>query len=341
MKIDMFTHIMPQRYFDEFIKMPAPKNLKRASSTPSMVDLNARFKIMDEFGDYAQVISLSSPPLEVFAAPDKSPQLARMANDGMAEIVQKHPSRFPGFVATLPMNNIEESIKETERALSQLGAKGVMLYTNVAGKALDEPEFLPIFEGVARHDAVIWLHPARSANFADYTSLKKSRYEIWWAIGWPYETGAAMAHIVFARMFDRFPELKIITHHLGGVIPYFEGRIAQLDDLGVRTADEDYAPLLRSLKKRPLDYFRMFYGDIALGGSAASIRCGLEFFGPGHVVFGSDAPFCPTPGQWIRDAIRALESLDLDTKVKDQIYYGNAERLLKLAPQSQRAGSSR
>src|SRR5947209_15721571 len=121
----------------------------------------------------------------------------------------------------MPMNNPEASVKELDRAVSQLGARGIQVFTNVAGKPLDAPEFLPLFDEAARRDLPIWMHPARGANFPDYMTEERSQYEIWWTLGWPYETSAAMARMVFSGFFDRFPNLKIITHHMGGMIPYF------------------------------------------------------------------------------------------------------------------------
>jgi len=333
MKIDLFTHFFPKRFAEEFVNTGVVgRDIgKRVQNVATIADLDARFRVMDEFGDYCQVLSLPAPPLEVIAGPEKSPLLARVANDGLADLVENYPDRFIAFIASLPLNNPDESIKEMDRAVTQLGARGIMLYTNVAGKPLDLPEFLPLFEEAARRDLPIWIHPARSAEFSDYSTEDKSKYEIWWTLGWPYETSAAMSRIVFSGLFDRLPNLKIITHHMGGMIPYFEGRVGYgWDQLGARTSDADYVSLLRSMKKRPIDYFRMFYGDTALFGSLAGTRCGLDFFGVDHIAFASDVPFEPKPGLYIRETIRCIESLDLTKEERDQIYRGNAQRLLHL-----------
>ncbi|HYL37143.1 MAG TPA: amidohydrolase family protein [Bryobacteraceae bacterium] len=338
MKIDLFTHFFPKRFFDEFVHVGAAfKDMgKRVQNIPSIHDLEARFRVMDEFDDYCQFLSLPSPPLEVMAGPDRSPLLARIANDGLAELVTRHPNRFPGFTASLPLNNPEESLKEFDRAVSQLGARGIQIFTNINGKPLDAPEFAPLFEEAARRDLPIWMHPARGPSFADYATEDKSLYEIWWTLGWPYETSVAMSRMVFSGLLDRLPGLKIITHHMGGMIPYFEGRAGYgWDQLGTRTSDLDYVALLRSLKKRPLDYFRMFYADTALFGALAGTRCGLEFFGVDHVLFASDAPFEPKPGLYIRETIRVIESLGLTADQKDHIYRNNALRLLNLETTSQ------
>jgi len=250
----------------------------------------------------------------------------------MAELCQKYPDRFPGFTATLAMNNMDAVMMEIDRAIKDLGANGVEFYTNVKGRPLDHPEFSPIFDTMAEYDLPIWVHPVRGANFTDYLSEDKSKYEIWWTFGWPYETSAFMARMVFSGLFDKHPNIKIITHHLGGMVPYFDGRVGPgWDQLGSRTSDEDYGAILEKLEKRPLDYFRMFYADTAVFGSRSATVCGLDFFGADNVVFASDAPFDPEKGpMYIRETIKILDELDIPKADRRKIYRGNAERLLKL-----------
>ena len=334
MKIDIFNHIFPKRYFDKMIEIaPNGKDMsKRVRNIPSIVSLDERFRMMDLFDDYVQIICVGSPPIEVYGPPPISTDLARLANDGMAELVQKYPKRFPGFVASLPMNDPKGLLAEANRAIKDLGAVGVQIFTNVLGRPLTKPETMPLFDLMAELDRPIWMHPARGADFPDYKGEPKSHYEIWFILGWPYETSVAMAHLVFAGLFDRHPEIKIITHHLGGMIPYFEGRVGPgWDQLGTRTSDEDYTLLLKKLKKRPLDYFHLFYGDTALFGAREGTICGLKFFGPDRVLFASDMPFDPEKGTaYIRWTIGIIDSLDITAAERDAIYEGNARRLLKM-----------
>lgn len=334
MKIDVFNHIFPAKYFDKMMDLaPSHKDMgKRVRAIPVLMDLEARFRVMDQFKDYAQIICLASPPIEVLVRPEVSPQLARVANEGMAEYVLKYPDRFPGFVASLPMNNPEAAAAEVDYAIKELKAVGVQLFSNAAGKPLDLPEFRPIFEKMAAYDLPIWIHPARGAEFSDYASEEKSKYEIWFVFGWPYETSVAMARLVFAGYFDTWPNLKIITHHMGGMVPYFEGRVGPgWDQLGKRTSDEDYSVVLKRLKKRHLDYFKMFYADTALFGSLIGTKCGLEFFGVDNVLFASDSPFDPEGGPgYIRSTIQVIEELPISAPEREQIYSGNIRSLLKL-----------
>jgi uncharacterized protein len=334
MKIDVVNHIFPKAYFDKMVEvLPSGKDMhKRVRAIPCIVDLDERFRIMDKFEDYVQVICLGAPPIEAFGTPAVAVEMAKLANDGMAGLVSKHPDRFPGFIASLPMNDPEGLLKEATRAVKELGAVGVQIFSNVLGKPLDRPETMPLFDLMAELDLPILLHPARGADFPDYKSESKSHYEIWWTFGWPYETSVAMAHLVFAGLFDKHPDLKIVTHHLGAMIPYFEGRVGPgWDQLGTRTSDVDYSVLLKSLKKRPIDYFHMFYADTAVFGSMPATLCGLSFFGGKNVLFASDSPFDPEKGSaYIRWTIDIINKLDITPEERYDIFEGNARRLYKL-----------
>jgi predicted TIM-barrel fold metal-dependent hydrolase len=339
MKIDVFNHIFPKPFFERLQQVIVNKGaVKRWLNIPFLHDLDVRFRMLDEFGsDYRQVLSLSAPPIESIN-PDRqiTIDLARLANDSMADVVRGHPHCFPGFIASLPLNHPDESVAELERAVRNLGALGVQIFSNVSGLPLDDERFFPLFETADRLSCPLFLHPARGVSFTDYASETKSKYEIWWTFGWPYETSAAMQRLVFSRLFDRLPGIKIVTHHLGAMIPYFEGRVGYgLDQLGTRTADEDYSALLRSLKKRPYDYFKMFWADTAVFGSRAATECGLKFFGVDQVVFASDAPFDPEGGpMYIRETIKVIDGLDISPTEREKIYRRNAERLFNTRVQS-------
>jgi predicted TIM-barrel fold metal-dependent hydrolase len=337
MKLDIYPHIFPRRYFDKMVEVAPDRGaIKRWLNIPVLYDLEARLKMMEEFREYQQILTLSLPAIEFIAGPERSPELARIANDGMAEISARHPDRFPGFVASLPMNNVAASLTEMTRAIEKLGARGIQIFTNVNGRPLDEPEFAPIFERMHAYDLPIWMHPTRGPGMSDYATEKKSKYEIWWLFGWPYETSAAMARMVFAGFFDRWPGLKIITHHMGAMVPFFDARIGLgMDQLGSRTSDDDYAPILKEMStrgKRPVDYFRLFYNDTAVNGSRSAIRCGLDFFGADHCLFGTDCPFDPEGGPlFIRETIRAIDSLELSNGDREKLYIRNAQQMLRLA----------
>jgi predicted TIM-barrel fold metal-dependent hydrolase len=289
-------------------------------------------RLLDGFGDFQQVLSLANPPLELVASSDQTPALARLANDALAEICQKHPDRFPAFIAALPMNNMDATLVEIDRAISQLGARGIQVFTNVAGKPLSAPEYRPLFQRMAAHDLPVWVHPMRGPNFSDYATEKESMDEIWFSFGWPYETTACMTRLIYSGLFDELPSLKIISHHMGGMIPYFSGKI----NLGFRqiffgTRDDNPVASERGLKKRPLEYYKMLYADTALGGEVAPTRCGHAFFGTPHCLFATDAPFDAEQGRGlIADTIAGVERLDLSRQDRGKVFADNARALLKL-----------
>jgi predicted TIM-barrel fold metal-dependent hydrolase len=337
-KIDIFPHIFPRKFFDHMVEViPNKAAVRRWLTIPVLYDLEARLKMMEEFGpDYQQILTLSMPAIEYMAPPDKSPELARMANDGMAEIVAKHRNRFPAFAASVPMNNVKAALAEIDHAIHKLDARGIQIMTNVNGRPLDDPEFAPIFQKMHDLDLPIWMHPTRPQKFADYPGETGSKFDIWWCFGWPYETSAAMARMVFSGFFDRWPNLKIITHHLGAMVPFLEARVGLgFDQLGSREgATPEYEEIIANMKKkgrRPVDYFRMFFADTSINGSKAGTQCGIEFFGHDHVLFGTDCPFDPQGGPlFIRDIIKVLDHLEMDESDRRKIYEMNARRLLKL-----------
>ena len=334
-KIDIYNHVLPPKYF-ELVKLHSKDAgiVKRLSGLPMLWDLEARAAMLSaKFPDVVQVLTLSAPAPELLGGPDLSPEFARVANDGMAEICRRWPEQFPVFVASLPMNNVPAALAEMDRAIGELGARGVQIVTNVNGRPLDDPQYFPVFEAMAqRHDLPVWMHPFRPGTTSDYREEERSKYEIWQVLGWPFETSVAMARMVFSGLLEKLPNLRIITHHCGGMLPYFAGRAETLwAQLGSRSADASETDVLKRLSKPPIEYFKMFYGDTVLGGSAAALRCGLDFFGVDHVVFASDCPFDPEGGpMFIREGIRSIEDLNLSEEDRDKLYHGNALRLMRM-----------
>src|SRR5688572_9413704 len=335
-RIDAFPHIMPRKYFDRMTSLasgPASYMQKRTRAVPCLYDLDVRFRIMDGFDGYVQVLTLSSPPIEAFGPPDITRDLARLANDEMAELARRYPDRFVGFAASLAMNDPDAAVRETDRAIGDLGALGVQIFTNANDLPLDDPRFEPLFARMAELDRAIWVHPARTARFPDYPDEDRSKYEMWWVFGWPYETSLFMSRLIFSGHLDRYPNLRILTHHAGGMVPHFAGRIGPgLDQFGQRTPDEDLSHVAKRLTKRPSDYYKMFYGDTALFGAEHALRCAIEFFGVDHMLFGSDMPFDPEKGpQFIRETIANLDALGLSTSDRKRIDEDNARRVLRVA----------
>ena len=335
MKIDIYNHVMPAAYL-ELMKTHSKDQgmVKRMSSLRLLWDIEARVAMLDEkFPDVQQVLTLSLPSPDALGGPDLSPEFARVANDGMAEMVRKWPKNFPAFIASLPMNNVPAALEEMDRAIEKLGARGIQICTSVNGRPMDEPEFFPVFERVTRHHKLpVFMHPVRPGSRPDYPTEQASKYEIWQVLGWPYETSVAMARFVFSGLLEKLPDLRLVTHHCGAMIPFLSGRAETLwAQLGARSADGSDADILKRMRKKPIEYFRMFYADTVLGGSAPALRCGLDFFGIDKIVFASDCPFDPENGpMFIREGIRSIEDLKLSDEDKRKIYFGNALKLLNL-----------
>lgn len=253
--IDAFCHFFPQQIFKLLsdTKGGTTDIGKRIQGVRTIYDLDARFRMMDQFADYTQILSLGLPPLEGMAGPDRTPEFARAANDGLAELCAKYPDRFAGYVGALPMDVPEAAIKEAERILIHGNANGLQLHTNVNGACLDEPRFWPIYEIAEKSNKPILLHPARKPDFPDFAAEKTSKYEIWTIFGWPYETSATMARLIFSGVMTRYPKLKILTHHLGAMIPFFDARMdTGWATLGSRTSGEDYSNVLPESRQTAL-----------------------------------------------------------------------------------------
>jgi uncharacterized protein len=332
MRIDAFNHFFPKKYSERLLTSGLPDIGKRVAELPALHDVDLRRKIIGSFPDYKQVISLAAPSLELLSKGDPAlaVEYAKIGNDGMAELCQKYPDEFCGFIAQTPLTARDAGVGESDRAIRDLGACGVQIFTNVNGKPLDRPEFRPFFAGMEKLGKPVWVHPARAANFPDYLDEKKSLYEIWWTFGWAYETAAMMARLVFSKIIDDHPDLKIIVHHFGSIVPTLEGRIGPgWDQLGSRTSDEDYGALLKSLRKRPLDYFKHnFYPDTATFTSEGAMKIGFDFFDLDKIIFASDCPFDPEKGtMYIRETMRILDEYGMPKADLEKVYYKNLERI--------------
>lgn len=330
MKIDSYAHIVPPRFdrrlraildqgtISDRVKLYGPW----LDEDPVLCDLDARWRLLEPFEDYRQVLVLGAFPVEELGPPATTRELAREVNDELAELVRTYPDRFVGFAASVPLNDVDASLVEIDRAISELGANGILISTNIGGAPLDDPRFEPIFAKMAALDRPIWIHPTRSSVWPDYLTETESKYGIWWALGWPFETGAAMIRLVFSGRLESYPELKIITHHAGGMIPHFSGRLDSIQTEDQREAFEN------RFTRPALDYFRQFYVDSAMFGAPHAVRCSLEFFGPDHMLFGTDMPL-GGPAV-IPDTIRDIQDIGLPPEAEARIFSGNARRVLKL-----------
>lgn len=328
MKIDVFNHVFPPEFFEKVDGLMPDAAVRRWKSMDTIHNMDARLRMLDEFDDYQQIISMSQPPIDAIAGPNDSPALTRVANDGMAKICGENPDRMPWFIASLPMNNTEAALAEIDRAIDELGAVGFQLFTNVNNKALDQPEFRDIFGKIAQRGKTIWLHPTRPGTHPDYLTEDRSFYEIFWGFGWAYETSAAMARIVCSGMFDEIPNLRIIAHHWGAYTPHAEGRFTPSWES--RNAEMGDGKSFRDTLKKPMvDYFKDFYGDTAMFGAQAASQCGLDFFGADHSFFATDCPYDEEGGaRLIRSTIDVIANLQCSEEDRIMMFESNTKKMI-------------
>jgi len=332
MIVDAYTHILPAGYQSMLEKKITNRDMslnsaRYAQTIPTLVNLEARFRVMDDTDEYIQVVSVASPPIHTIAPPEVAAELCRVANDELAELVFKYPHRFAAGIATLPMNDIDAALKETQRAIKDLRLRAVELYTDINGQPLDAPQFMPLYEMMADLDRPIFIHPLREMTTPDYADEEFSRYRVWTKLGWPYATALAMTRLVYGGVLEKWPGLKIVTHHCGGLIPFLAGRIDWNDDFNeMCMGHRDIY-----LKEKALNYYRRFFYDTAVNGHTAALQCGKAFAGIDRMVFATDMPFDNQKGRrLIRDTIASVEQMGLNDEEKAKLYRNNAIKLLRL-----------
>jgi uncharacterized protein len=326
LKIDAYAHIVPPKYKEALFKIAPKMHDTQIMHSPPLYDLDARFRIMDKYEPIRQVLTLGRIPVEHVAQPAKAAELAKAANDEMAELVMKYPDRFVTALTTLAMNNMDEALKETDRCIKDLKFKGVYLHTPVDEKPLDLPEFMPLYEKMCEYDLPIVIHPMRKASHPDYLTEKESKYNMSGLFGWPYDTTSAMWRLVCSGIMEKYPGLKIVTHHCGGMIPFYSERIRQFS--------QNYEARRGGwgLKKEPIDYLKMFYADTAIYGNTSALMCGHSFFGPDQMVFGIDFPLGDMEhgDRNYRQTINAIDQMNISEIERKKIYEDNARRLMRL-----------
>lgn len=321
MRIDAFTHVSPERYLARRREIEGAAFRDTSERLPQLKDIDTRVRNMDEAGIDKQVITLAVPPIEQAAAdPALAAELATLANDTIAEMAGRYPDRIIP-VGAVALTNVDAALREAERCIRQLGMVGVQICTNIAGRPLHDPEILPFFELMAASNRPIWMHPYfNPAHSSLAYGLPLSIEQVF---GWPFDSTVAMTSLIFGGILDRFPNLVFITHHAGALIPFFEQRI--ITHLG---------PEQRALLKKPLlDYYRMFYVDTAVQGSAGALLASQSFYGTAQMVLGTDTPFPLTTGNgkgYTAETITAVNALPVPPAEKERILGGNLQRLLGL-----------
>jgi aminocarboxymuconate-semialdehyde decarboxylase len=271
-------------------------------------NLELRLKAMDSEGVAMHALSLM-PPMVYWADGALGVRLARLVNNAMAEATRAHPDRFAAL-ATLPLQDPEAAVTEVERAISELHCRGIYLGTNVRGKELTDPSFLPVFERISALRVPIFLHPLNVIGSQRLTS-----YYLHNLLGNPFDTAVAAANLIFSGLLDRFPKLDICLPHAGGAFPYLIGRLNH----GWKVREE-----CRALKKPPASYLRRFTYD-TISHAPEALRYLIDLVGVDRVMLGSD--YCFDMGY--EHPLKVVTALELSSNDQEKILGGNAKKLLR------------
>jgi uncharacterized protein len=319
--IDIFTHILPLQYLAALEQKAAlgkvphlrVETLKHAP--PALLNVGTRLQIMDQLPEMLQVLTLIGPPLEVLAGPADASGLARIVNNELADLVRLRPDKFAA-IASLPLNDIEAALTEIDRVVNQLGLHGIQIFTDINFKPLDSAEFFPIYEKMQRYDLPIFIHPQSEPMGPDYPGEIGSKYNLTALAGWPHATSMAMLRLACGGVLEKYPKLKLVTHHSGGTIPYLAGRIG-------------HAPFKPDILKGAInDSLKLFYNDTAVQGNTANLMCAYAFCGAEHMLFGTDFPMAEP--DLVRETIRSIKEMSVTETEKQQIFEDNARKLLKI-----------
>lgn len=331
-RIDAHTHFAPLRFL-EFAERTEGRPFPLTplyKSKPALTTIGPRIDLLDRNRIDINVL-IPVPWIEAFHRINSEPQLAaraaRLMNDELAAVVAAHPTRFRA-VAILPSVDPDAMIAELHRAVKELGFVGAYVAVGPTAKRMDHPDYEQLYKALVELDTTLWLHPSRPPTIPEYPDEKLSQYYAWQLVGWPYDTTSAMFRIVFAGVFDRYPTLRIVTHHHGGFVPLLEARLRNnwptLEPIGL--------PMPTKISKPYVDHFRRFYCDTAASGFAPKVlELALDFFGPERVLFGSDAPFDVQDGQiFVADTLRSIDAMAIAPETRSAVLSRNAMRILRL-----------
>lgn len=339
-RIDCYTHFTFAPLLDYVTEQTGyPHELATLfASVPSLWDVDERLRLMDDAGVDHHVLV----PVPVVPGPLSGRQAAtaaRLCNELLSEVVHKHGDRFSA-AAMVPVDSPTVMASELELAKRELGLLGAALGIGPQLRPPDSPHYTDLYAAAEELGAPLWLHPARTPRSADYVSEPTSRHGLWQSFGWIFDDTSAMVRIALSGTFDRHPDLKIIVHHAGGMVPMFTDRLEQ----GLRFFKE-CAGVDPGCAVRPpyADQLRKFYVDTATHGvNPLLVRSAVDFFGVDRVLFGSDAPMDADNGRTFASAAaESIESAGLSGEEQQLVFQDNFLRLLSQHPStSQPAGSA-
>ncbi len=304
-----------EKYPDQAIAFLKPDFTRHFSER--LVDIEqARLEEMDKYGIEKQVLSTSSTAVQDEEDTSTAVQMAKHFNDTLATIVSRHPDRFAGFAA-LPLQDPKAAADELERAVTQLGLKGTMVYGHTKGEFLDAQKFWGVWERAEALDVPIYIHPGHNLPgppnplFAGYPELASTAW------GWGIEAGSQALRLVFSGVLDAFPRATLLLGHMGEMLPYILWRLdSRTKTIGV--------PL--RMKKLPSEYIKQNIMITTSGQFAREpLLCAIQALGADRILFSVDYPY-----EYTEEATTFIENAPISEDVKEQICYRNAARLLHL-----------
>ena len=316
MIIDFSAHYIPESLIKKWekTKSGAGKNFVYSAKN---ADPDFRLGLMDKYGVDIQALSLSAPALLAFGN-DEVHEICRLSNEENDALCKAYPKRFVN-ICIISLLDMNRAMSELEYAINELDCRGVTIATNQRGKGIDSPEYDPFYEKVVKHDLPILLHPT---NWDGYPLVDMvTGWRMMHVFGWPFDTTQAVWRLIFGGVLDRFPSLKIVTHHLGAMFPYFKRRVEQ-----------NYLKFLKDKLPRHIsEYWGNIYGDSAMDGTDPAFPCGYAFFGPDRIVFGSDFPYGLEEGEdFIRENLASIKGMEIGEEERKKILGENARKLLKI-----------
>jgi aminocarboxymuconate-semialdehyde decarboxylase len=281
------------------------------TAVPGHRDIAYRQAVLEKEGVTTQIVSLTTPGTHV-ETPARAVKYASMVNDEFAKDVQERSPRFAAY-ATLPLNDPKASVVEFRRAVEQLHFPGAMLFSNVNGVALADERYWPLYEVANELGAVLHIHPTNPINV---DAMKQ--YWLMPLVGFLFDTTVAAAHLVFAGVHERFPQIRWVASHLGGALPYLAERL----DRGYEAFPECRA----NISKPPSEYLRSWYYD-TVNFDPRALELAMKFAGAGHILAGSDYPHAIGSIPLMMKALKAMQVSDED---RAAIFGGNAAKLYNL-----------
>jgi uncharacterized protein len=318
MVVDVYCHHLSKKVAELVGKGKYYGEGKEFSFPSQNADPEARLALMDKYGVDVQALCQTTPVL-LGLSPQEAAEVCRQSNNDNHVLCKAYPKRFVN-IGIVSLLDVPGAMKELERCIKELDCRGVTISSSQNGKGLDSPEYLPFFQMTAEHDLPIFIH----GTHWDCSPLMDMEhgYRFLHVFGWDYDGTNAVWRLIFGGVLDRFPKLKIVTHHLGNFIPFFKRRI----ECNVRKF------LKNKLPRDITAYWGNIYGDTAVDGTLGAFPCGYAFFGSDRMLFGSDYPFGAEEGEdFIRENLAGVKSMVIPDEEKEKILGGNAVRLLKIS----------